>query len=182
MTLFMFSQQSALVNRLRRNSSRKIQRERDGALNLLENCVRKFSQFSFESDGWDRSDALHICKGFLFEKTQLGKGYFVGTSPVLNRQGDIDDQCARGRRIVARQDYNRPGFRGQPEIRQPHFTVMVARQLCPALPAQVRVVARHRATRDRLVQLFLRFSRELDLRPQAATREVCYPTFVKVCP
>lgn len=160
----------------------QIQGKRNGALDLFEMYGRKVAQFAFESDDWDRSDALYICKGLLFEETQLGKGHFVSTSSVLRGQGNIDNQCPWGRRIVTRKYYNRPGFRGQSEIRQPHFTVTVARQLCPVLPAQVRVGVRHRATRDRPVQLFPRFLRELGRQLPAATREVCCPTFVKVCP
>ena len=160
----------------------QIQGERDGALDLLELCGREFTQFAFESDDWDRSDALYICKGLLFEETQLGKGHFIPTSSVLRGRGNVDNQCPWGRRIVTRKNYNRPGFRGQSEIRQPNLTVTVARQLCPVLPAQVRVGAQHQATRDRQVQLFPRFLREPGRRPPAATREVCCPIFVKVCP
>jgi hypothetical protein len=133
------------------NSCAQIQSKCKSAFDLLEICAGQITQLPFQSDYWERSDALHVCKRLLIEEPQLWKRYLILTTPVLRGQGNIYNQCSRWCRIVARHDNNGPRLRGKPQVREPDFTVPVTHQVCPRLPALSRAGAPRRANLDRRV-------------------------------
>src|SRR5208282_5734720 len=77
----------------------------------------------FKSHGRQRADGLHIGDGFRIEKRQMAEWHFEFAPAILPRDGNVDDERARGVEIVSDQNDGGAGFGGHAHVHQPDFTV-----------------------------------------------------------
>src|SRR5579862_9189376 len=77
----------------------------------------------FKSHGRQRADGLHIGNGFRVEKRQMAEQHFEFAPAILPRDGNVDDERARGVEIVGDENNSGAGLGGHAHVHEPDLAV-----------------------------------------------------------